>query len=134
MLRIGAVSKKLNMSVDTIRYYTDEGMVPSLKHDDNGQRLFDEEAIEWLSGTQYLRELGMTIKDIKKYNKLCLDDSEDAIRQRHQLILKQYDQAQENLLRAQKTVAWIQKKITFEEGILNHQYPDFQNPARKHNK
>lgn len=45
MYTISEVSKKLNLSIYTIRYYTNKGLVPNLKHGTNGERLFDDDAL-----------------------------------------------------------------------------------------
>ena len=41
-------SKKIQMSVHNIRYYTNLELVPSLKHDKHGNRVFDDESLNWL--------------------------------------------------------------------------------------
>jgi hypothetical protein len=44
MYTVKEVAKLLNMTEHTVRYYTDMGLVPSLKRDKNGNRLFDEKS------------------------------------------------------------------------------------------
>lgn len=134
MKKIGEVSKELNLPVATIRYYCDSEMIPSLKRNNNGQRLFDDESVEWLKGTKYLRELGMPVKDIKYYQDLCTMTGDEAIKKRHSLILKQYKIAQAELKNAQQRVKFLKEKIDFEDGVIAHKYEDYQNPARKYEK
>ena len=40
--RISEVSKKYNITADTIRYYEKEGLIPAVPRDKNGIRDFDE--------------------------------------------------------------------------------------------
>lgn len=44
MYTIDEISKLLDMSKHTIRYYTDLNLVPSLQRDKNGNRIFDEDS------------------------------------------------------------------------------------------
>ena len=60
-------SKKIQMSVHNIRYYTNLELVPSLKHDKHGNRVFDDESLNWLICIRFLRESGMSLSDIKHY-------------------------------------------------------------------
>ena len=45
MLTVKEVSKKFNISEYTLRYYTDENLIPSIKRDKNNIRVFDEESL-----------------------------------------------------------------------------------------
>ena len=67
MYTVKEIAKCIGVSEHTVRYYTDMGLVPSLKRDKNGNRIFDEEAKNWLIGVKHLRGSGMSIKAIKEY-------------------------------------------------------------------
>ena len=56
MFTVKDVSKMLDLTEHTVRFYTDKGLVPSVKRDKNNIRLFDEESINWLTGVKYLRD------------------------------------------------------------------------------
>ena len=119
------------MSEHTIRYYTDVGLVPHLQRDKNNRRLFDDESLEWLKGIKYLRELGMSIEDIKEYQRLCQQDGDNAIAQRLSLIQKQIHVAKQELKNAQMRLEYLQKKEKHEQDIFNHYISDIKNPALK---
>ena len=104
----------LNLTEHTIRYYTDIGIV-EVKRDKNNHRLFDEQALDWLKGTKYLRELGMSIQDIKLFHELC----------------KQKEKAEEELEAAKQRLQFLNHKIEKEKRILNHLIDDNQNPSKK---
>ena len=42
MYTVKEIAKLLNLSEHTVRYYCDMGLVPSLKRNKNGNRIFDE--------------------------------------------------------------------------------------------
>ena len=65
MYTVKEVSRLLGLSEHTIRFYSDKGLVPSLRRDKNNNRIFDEEAINWLTGVKYLRDCGMPLHAIR---------------------------------------------------------------------
>lgn len=65
-------SKKLNISIYTLRYYDKEGLTPFVKKDENGVRKYTEEDLEWIRLLMNLRDIDMPISNIKEYIKLYL--------------------------------------------------------------
>jgi DNA-binding transcriptional MerR regulator len=61
MYTVKEIAKLLDMTAHTVRYYTDIGLVPTLKRDKNGNRPFDEESKNWLIGIKNLSGSGMSI-------------------------------------------------------------------------
>lgn len=120
----------LNLTEHTIRYYTDIGIV-EVKRDKNNHRLFDEQALDWLKGTKYLRELGMSIQDIKLFHELCKKESNQAIQERLDILIKQKEKAEEELEAAKQRLQFLNHKIEKEKRILNHLIDDNQNPSKK---
>ncbi len=66
MLKIGEVSKLLDLPVKTIRYWEEFGLFrPSYVDEYTGYRQFSEKDIERLSQIIYLKSLGFELKEIK---------------------------------------------------------------------
>ena len=65
-------SKKLNISIYTLRYYDKEGLTPFVKKDENGVRKYTEEDLEWIRLLINLRDIDMPISNIKEYIQLYL--------------------------------------------------------------
>lgn len=130
MYTLKEVCQMLDMTEHTLRYYTDIEVIPNVKRDKNNHRIFDDQAIEWLRGTKYLRGLGMSIEAIKEYHKLCQEDGDEAVKQRYQIILAQQKIAEKELEYAKQRLAFIQKKAANELAIINHDITDFKNPSR----
>lgn len=130
MYTLKEVCQILELSEHTIRYYTDEGVV-EVKRDKNNRRLFDEQALDWLRGTKYLRGLGMSIEDIKKFHYLCQQDGDEAIRQRLDILLNQKKKAELELEMAQQRLKYLDHKIDKEIKVLYHIIPDDKNPSKK---
>lgn len=131
MYTLKQVCQILNMSEHTIRYYTDQKII-DVKRDKNNHRIFDEESINWLKGTQYLRSLGMSLHDIKLFHQLCLQEGDEAIQERLNILLEQEEHAKEELQNAKQRLIYLQEKIEKEKKILQHLLPDAKNPAKKY--
>lgn len=65
-------SKKLNISIYTLRYYDKEGLTPFVKKDENGVRKYTEEDLESIRLLMNLRDIDMPISNIKEYIQLYL--------------------------------------------------------------
>ena len=80
-------SKKLNISIYTLRYYDKEGLTPFVKKDENGVRKYTEEDLEWIRLLMNLRDIDMPISNIKEYIELYLKGDE-TIEQRRDLMCR----------------------------------------------
>lgn len=110
-------AKKLNMTSHTIRYYTDKGLIPSIKRDNNNYRVFDENSLRWLKAAQFLRKSGMSIDEISKYFEICQKGG-DNFHEKHEILLTLYERTQkeyEEILTRKKDIE--QRKDYFEKVI-----------------
>ena len=123
------MAKLLDLTEHTVRFYTDKGLVPTLKRDKNNNRLFDEESINWLTGVKYLKQCGMTVEDIKTYVDLCLK-GDSTIQERYEIILKQKEIAEAQLEEAKRTVKYMDEKASHYLDIINKVIPDDTNPGK----
>jgi len=134
MLKISEVSKKVHLSVATIRYYAELNMIPSIKRNDENQRIFDDESITWLEGIKFLRELGMPLAEIKESISLCQQTGKAALKKRHQLLLKQEKCAKQTVDDAQKRLDELENRLTLEDEIIKGHKRDSLSPARRFNQ
>lgn len=70
MISIKEVAEMTGISASTLRYYESEGLLPYVKRDDSGKRLYDKEDIEWVHFITALRATGMPIVQIREYVRL----------------------------------------------------------------
>ncbi|MDH5484626.1 MAG: MerR family transcriptional regulator [Gammaproteobacteria bacterium] len=63
-MKIGAAAKQLNITVQTLRFYENEGLIRS-KRTDGGTRYFDEEDMQRLRAIRMLTDLGIPITTVK---------------------------------------------------------------------
>ena len=62
----GEVSKKLNMSLRTLRYYDQIGLVVPTVRKDNGKRYYSNEDMLLLEKIALLKSTSMSLTDIQK--------------------------------------------------------------------
>lgn len=65
------ISSLYNLSQHTIRYYDKEGLLPFVKRDASGNRVFSETDKDIISIICTLKDTGMSIKDIKGFVDAC---------------------------------------------------------------
>lgn len=130
-MKISEVSKKVGLSVATIRYYTDLGMIPSLQRDDEGQRIFNDEALVWLQGIKFLRDLDIPLAEIKEYLELSQHTGPAALKKRHQMLLQQRERAQIKVQQSEAYLTRLDQKVQLEEEIIKGKKKDSLSPARR---
>lgn len=118
-----------DVSEHTVRYYTDIGLLPC-QRDGGNRRIFDKESVNWMQGIVCIKGCGASIDDIKEYCRLChLEDSEDNLRARYHIILKQRDQIYKRMEQIKATAKYMDDKVRHYEDILAGSAPDDSNPA-----
>lgn len=116
MYTVKQVADKLDMNPHTVRFYTDKDLIPNLKRGENNVRMFDEDAINWLTGVKVLRECGMSLIAIKKYVDLCLIGRE-ALPERIEIVREQQEKVNKELEKVQRCAAYLNEKLDFYERL-----------------
>src|SRR5574344_1128392 len=71
MKTIKEVSKEMNISEHTLRFWAKEGLFPYVERDKSNIRQFSEDDLQWVLIVKCLRSGGVQLTDIKKYLALC---------------------------------------------------------------
>ncbi len=96
LLSIGALARRANVSVQTIRWYEREGLLPEPLRTSGGQRRYDEAALRRLSFIRHARELGLPLSDIRAL--LALADNPAApCREADEIIRRNLESVQERI-------------------------------------
>ncbi len=113
----------------TIRYYTDIDLLPC-QRDEGNHRIFDDASVNWMQGITCLKRCGTPIKEIKRYCDLCRqEESEENLKARYQIILKQCEQAHKKKAEAKATAEFMDQKAKHYKDILAGLIPDDTNPG-----
>ncbi len=70
MYRIGAISKSLGLSVDTLRYYEKIGLLPRVGRNPSGLRIYDDKDVSRLKFIQRAKIMNFTLAEIGALLKL----------------------------------------------------------------
>lgn len=73
-MTIGRVASAVNCSVETIRYYEKERLLPDVVRTEGGHRLYSPELLERLVFIRRSRELGFTLDQVRHLLLLVDDD------------------------------------------------------------
>jgi DNA-binding transcriptional MerR regulator len=65
-MTIGQLSRRTGLSVRTLRFYADAGVLPEAERSESGYRLFDADAVPRARLVRTLRELGVSLEDVKR--------------------------------------------------------------------
>ncbi|CAM3400378.1 MerR family transcriptional regulator [Paenibacillus lupini] len=113
---IKEASERIGCPAHTIRYYEKEGLLPYIKRDQHGNRVFEQDHLDWIKLMTCFRATGMKMSLLKQMVNLALD-GDSTIPQRKS-ILNQY---KEELFRRQlelaEAVEAVNNKLTIYEGI-----------------
>ncbi|MEV5549895.1 MerR family transcriptional regulator [Streptomyces sp. NPDC052309] len=66
LLTIGELARATGLTVRTIRYWSDEGVLPPVARSAGGYRLYDAESAARLELIRTLRELGLGLDDVRR--------------------------------------------------------------------
>jgi DNA-binding transcriptional MerR regulator len=67
-------AERSGFSLDTLRYYEREGILPRVARTAGGHRLYTEADLGTLGFLKCLRETGMPIEKLRRYGELCRDE------------------------------------------------------------
>lgn len=74
MKSIGEASKLSGITIETIRYYEREGIIPRTPRTESGRRVYETQAIAQLKFIRRCRDLGFSLADIKALSSLRLNE------------------------------------------------------------
>ena len=129
-MTIAEVSKKVNLTADTLRYYERIGLIPEVNRTESGIRNYTEEDLGWIEFSKCMRNAGMSIEALIEYIKLY-KKGDVTLEARKQLLISQKDVIKERLEEIQNTFDRINYKIKNYEKILVEREKDL---LKKKNK
>jgi DNA-binding transcriptional MerR regulator len=117
-MAIAEVSKKFDISQDTLRYYERIGLIPRVNRNKSGIRDYTEEDCRWVEFIKCMRSAGLSIEVLIEYVALFQQGDKTAearkellIEQRKQLIIRMEDM--------KKTLERLDDKIArYEQAVV----------------
>jgi DNA-binding transcriptional MerR regulator len=109
-MTIAEVSKKFNLSADTLRYYERIGLIPDVRRTSGGIRDYSEEDCNWVEFIRRMRDAGVAIDPLIDY--VALFQQGDNTREARKMILvEQRDNLVNRAADLQKLIARLDYKI-----------------------
>lgn len=112
------VAEMFRISPHTVRYYTDQELIPGVRRDHNGRRMFDDAALGWLRTIIAFRTAGMSIDMIRHYLDLY-NQGEETIPARYQLLVKQQQLTRQKLDDLTRQLEVINEKVQSYNGWIH---------------
>ena len=108
-LSIGELSKRTNLSIPTLRYYEDLGLLKP-DRDRNNRRIYSENDISWLDFIMRLKKTNMPMKDIILYSELRYQGDE-TVPERMELLENQMKKLEDDKSEIEKSISMLSRKI-----------------------
>lgn len=112
------VSKKYDISIDTLRYYEKIGLLPPIKRNSKGYREYTELDCNWIYYVKQMRRSGVSIEALLEYFSLYRKGS-STMQLRKAILLEQRDQIMKKVSEMQEILSVLEHKIdVYEDSIL----------------
>lgn len=109
-LGIREVSERTGLSVDTLRWYEKEGLLPPIPRDVDGHRLYPEQTVAFIELVVALRRTGLPVADTRAFVDLAGDGASSHGR-RIALLERQRDAIHEHQRQLAADLAAVDAKI-----------------------
>lgn len=120
-MTISEVSKKYNISADTLRYYERIGLIPKVSKNESGNRDFTETDCSWVQFIKCMRGAGISIESLIDYVKL-FQEGDNTIKARKQILVEEYEILTEKIRNLQEVQEKLKFKIEcYEKNILDYE-------------
>jgi len=116
---ITEVSRKFDISQDTLRYYERVGLIPRVKRNKSGIRNYTEEDCNWVEFIKCLRGAGLSIEVLIEYVRLFLEGDDETVEARKELLIEQRRQLILRMEEMERTLERMDYKIaSFDQRIV----------------
>ncbi|MCR3761516.1 MerR family transcriptional regulator [Clostridium felsineum] len=116
-MTIKDVSKKFDLSQDTLRYYERIGLIPTVNRSKSGIRDYTEEDCRWVEFIKCMRISGLPIEVLIEYVTL-FQQGDTTVKARKELLIEQRRHLKEKMEDMKKTLARLDHKIEGYEQIV----------------
>jgi DNA-binding transcriptional MerR regulator len=107
---VSEAAAKVGLSVHTLRWYEQEGLVEPVNRDTAGRRRYSEGDVDWLILLTKLRSTGMPVRDMRRYAELArLGDG--TVEQRLRLFQEHRERVLQRIAELHRDLEMIEYKI-----------------------
>lgn len=118
IMTIAEVSKKFNLTADTLRYYERIGLIPSVNRTSGGIRNYTEEDCRWVEFIKCMRSAGLPVDVLIEYVHL-FQQGDSTAEARKLLLIEQRRVMAEKMEEIRKTLERLDIKIErYEKAVV----------------
>lgn len=121
-MQIGEFSRRTDLTIDTLRYYEEEGLLHPIRTAGN-RREYSNKDIEWVKFLKRLKHTGMSIHNMKHYAKLRYQGN-STIPERLHLLQDQEARLNTVIEDAETNLEFLHQKMKFYHDLQNNEYSD----------
>lgn len=122
-MTIAEVSKKYDMTADTLRYYERIGLIPPVPRTQGGIRNYDAESCRWIELMKCMRSAGVQIEALIEYAAL-FRQGEGTVERRREILVEQKAQLLARMAEMQRSLDRLTYKIENYDRILQEKGDD----------
>lgn len=119
-MTIAEVSRKYELSADTLRYYERVGLIPKVNRNKNGIRNYTEQDCKNVEFIKCMRGAGLPIEVLIEYVAL-LEQGDETIEARKDILIEQREQLIKKMKEIKATIERLDYKIERYEDIASKQ-------------
>ena len=117
-MTIAVVSRRFDLSADTLRYYERIGLIPPVPRTKSGIRDYDEESCNWIELMKCMRAAGVQIEALIEYVAL-FQRGDETVEARKALLIEQREQLTARMEEMQQSLDRLNHKIErYEKGLM----------------
>lgn len=116
-MNIGEISKKYELTIETLRYYERIGLIPEVPRNKSGIREYDDNSCKWIEFIKCMRRAGASIEALIEYVKL-FHEGDSTLEARKEILIEQRRILQDKLEDIQQSLELLNYKIDNYETIM----------------
>lgn len=106
---INDISELTGLSKYTLRYYEKEKLIPLVKRNSSGHRIYNQKDVEWIEFLINIKQTGMSIENIRQFAEMKFDPKTMLLRK--QMLLSHRDSIIQQEKQLQDALGMIDKKL-----------------------
>ena len=119
-MTIGEVSKKLDIPIDTLRYYEKIGLIGPVPKTKSGIRDYDDISIRQIEFIKCMRSANLPIEELIKYMNL-FKEGDKTLKERKQIIVNQRENVIKQIEELKKVKERLDHKLElYDEQLLEY--------------
>ncbi|WP_371371139.1 MerR family transcriptional regulator [Sporomusa aerivorans] len=108
---IAEISQKFDISQDTLRYYERVGLIPRVKRNKSGSRVYTDQDCRWVEFIKCMRGAGLSVEVLVEYVALLQQGEEETLEARKKLLIEQRNLLMTRMEDIKKTLERLDYKI-----------------------